>query len=54
MLVRMRSLTSRPGSMRASEPVARMTFFALSCVVLLSFVTSTCEMPFCAGPVSLP
>ena len=30
MLVRMRSSASRPGSMRASEPVARMTFFALS------------------------
>ena len=30
MLVRMRSSASRPGSMRASEPVARITFFALS------------------------
>ena len=40
--------------MRASEPVARITFFAFKGAVLPSFATSTVNTPFCAGPVSLP
>ena len=54
MLVRTRSSATRPGNMRASEPVARSTFFALRRLVLPSFATSTVSNPFCAGPVSFP
>ncbi len=46
---------STPGSVRASEPVAIMMFFALISEVLLSAVVTETEWtPDFAGPVSLP
>ena len=53
MLVRMVSSALSPGSIFASEPVARMTFFAWTLVAPLPS-TATVRTPFFAGPVSLP
>ena len=46
MLVRMRSSALRPGSILASEPVARITFFAFTWLASpLAVVTSTVCTP---------
>ena len=53
MLVRMVSSGLSPGSIFASEPVARMTFLAWTLDAPLPS-TATVSTPFFAGPVSLP